>query len=877
MKRWLKRISLLMSAFLLAANVNAITVKASSIGGQDAYKIASAMQKTAELKRRAGLKSGYAKGMSNGDVVFIRSFSVTNLDAPKKGTLLDSSATVVADNGVTWDVPVLWANMQGTLMKIAIDDNDVFRCYPIIAFYLPDGCNLMFGENSAFDINMPDFVTKLIKQCGVATMTNPLSGVTYISPIIPGQTGFVANTPAGYYDTPTSTESESVVEEDKPYVPEEERGKGGSSALKPRQYEKYTSNLDEKASEELIAKYSDDNTKEKIGTENLAWLISFVQNVVEPEAVDLLCSKFPAYKTAASKNELSKKIGLYVYYDAASSSSSDSGSGSGTSSDTGAGDSKRNSSTVAYVSSSVSGGDVSLKLGINAAYLFAKNELTGETVFSGDAAYDLLDNTVVHEMMHALMDDYTRTGMTGQQYNETTKEYSTNASNEYPDWFSEGMATAVDNAYQYWNSSFHNNYGYDDAKGEYTQESLQAKYLEQSGMQIANSSAEDNKLSAYASGYLANVYLGYLAAIKYDKKDALKENTKKNTYTIDSKVILSGVNHILEELHGGKTLDEVIKEISPKSDGTAVYGSTDEFTNKFIATKEGSDGDGGSSAYFCMKLLNYLEAASEDDEVANGSILWDFQDTRSYQLSKDLLKNKINAYKTDEGKDEVKSTVDPQKALGAGGKTEKGVVSGSTASSGSSSDNSSQGTDSSGTGSSTAAKDVAKPDSEVGDEASIGSSEDEPEKAEEGVADEENAAGTGASDEEAADAASLESSEEPMDEKTEGGSAGNEMPTPPEKPVEPIEGCVEEPVIDPFLQAPVEEAPAVQEPAADPVLEEPVVAEPDPEEVHPFIISEAEPEDSGDDSSGDNNEEQVLDAIPSDGGDDDFDAEFESE
>ena len=146
-------------------------------------------------------------------------------------------------------------------------------------------------------------------------------------------------------------------------------------------------------------------------------------------------------------------------------------------------------------------------------------------------------------------------------------------------------------------------------------------------LSYSDSSGDDTK-SAYMSGYLANIYLGYLAAQKYDSKDAISGKESDGSLKISSEVILSGVNHILEKLHGGSTLDDIIAEISTGTDGS-LYTSTDDFASKFIASSSEEVGDGNKSLDFCTTFLNYLQSNSSDKKQVNGSILMDLTILRS--------------------------------------------------------------------------------------------------------------------------------------------------------------------------------------------------------------------------------------------------------
>ena len=725
MKKRLRLISAVLSALVLCVNMHAMTAYAAPVDAASAAKISNAIGVTSAGYYQLNPNARYHASLGNGSLAPIESFEISGLDEPKHGQLLDSTATVTSNTGLSWEIPVLWVNQDGELIRLAIDG--VFICYPVFAFYIPDGYSMISGSNPAYNMQMPGFVCQLMAQNGVATMSNPQRGVTYITPILPGEKGFVAKTPAGYYDTASGDDSDS-----------ESQGNvdnGDENRLTPRpsdnyQYKNYDPKLTDEEEKTIAENHGDDNINEKLGVDNVAWFASFIKDTIEPEAVNLLLKKFPAYQEAADNDELGKNLGLYVYFNDAYDKD---------------GNKKDNSSYVAYVEWKSTDDGGSYKLAINAGTMFdvEVDAETGEKTvrFKDEEAYVVLDTTIVHEIMHAMMYDYTMTGMTGEQYVEATDTYTTANSDklEFPDWFVEGIATAVGSPYQYWNGTFHTDYGYDGDVEEYTKTALLDAFTStdkklrlsySSGDSSVNLKAESsntesgNNKSAYMSGYLANVYLGYLAALKYNEEDAVKENKDGMIDSINSSVILGGVNSILKELHGGKTLDEIISEISVV-DGKSLYESTDDFTNKFICTSDGStEADDEKSVNFCTGLLNYLEGSSSETKTANGSILLDFTDTSQLLLSKKLLKDKPDEYVLTDSSDYANSTVDKKKALESGGKSDTGID--DSAASGSTSDGAGDGAstgDSTGTGdgASTGDSTGATEGASTGDSAGTGS------------------------------------------------------------------------------------------------------------------------------------------------------------
>ncbi len=889
MKKWLRVISLIMSVLLLSANLHAISARAANLDGANAAKIANAITSTA-VQQAAKQGKDYFKTLANGRIIYVKGFRVTNLNPPVHGQILDTSATVTADSGISWEVPVIWVDQNGNMMKVALEIAGVVNCYPILAFYLPEGYAMAMGDNVTYDISMPDFVTDLMAKNGVATLSNPASGVTYITPLLPGKNKVIANPTPQYYAYDDDTEYDMTPTQDmgKPYVPEEEQAGGNSGGGNGKKND-YTSRpkIKEKEKNELIDIYASEEAKKafKVGEETgdqsneLAWFISFIKNVIEPEAEELLEKKFPAYKEAAKEGELGSKLGLYVTFTGATEAGDSSQTQEGSEETAGT---KLESSAVAeiiWTPDDNGGGSYQLKIDASKFYQLKTTENedgSGSTttyVFNGDAAYSLLDNTIVHELMHAHMLDYTRAGMTGTQHDEVDNTYNDDVPGvEFPLWFKEGIATAVDNPYQYWNDAF-KNYGYDKETGKYSDDAMQAEYQDNSNSIQLDSANRDSSIeSDYTTGYLATVYLSYLAAIKYDKTDAISE--EKGNTKIDSKAILSGMNHILSDLHDGKTLDQIIGEISPSDQQNGQhYSSADDFAKKFIAPKDGEDGDGGASAAFCSKLLNYFEANSSKDGTVNGSVLLDFTNTQNYQLTKDLLKGKQTVYKI-EGKT-AESDVKADDALKTGGKSATGTV----ADSSGDSETTEPSTDTE--------KQAAKPDkdsieeqkiqdpvvedtsSDEQDNSSEGSTVDQPsEKTDDNSAD-ENTKKDDKDKKDKKDENASEDSSEASSESSEEETDPEDVAEFPAEDSQPEEPAPEEPAAPEQEVAPGQEVqpqpePAPEEPAPAPEPE--VAPEPEPapaEDYNPpsMIISEPEPEPAPQEESNQDTNQEVLDAV----------------
>ena len=317
-----------------------------------------------------------------------------------------------------------------------------------------------------------------------------------------------------------------------------------------------------------------------------------------------------------------------------------------------------------------------------------------------------LENTIVHELFHAFMDDYNRTGMAGSKVliDVLTDDEGNFISEDgpyvygrvhFPSWFVEGSASAVENVYQFRDKGFAQlcaakvadepiarailyNYLNDlDSTGE-------RMYFDLMYSEGYDGDAEvSNENSAYVCGYLATLYLSDLAQQKYLGGDEAVKGTGPTTVEISMDRLRAGLNAILEQCHNGKTLDAVIAEISTV-DGAALYSDTNDFQAKFIkgaGTPVGDDERDYSddpaqadreSLYFVSNYLIGLMNISDESgrqNKANGSILLD-ADADVMSPLKDTGEYTSDYYRIAGENGYVESTVPNSVALAGGGKSD---------------------------------------------------------------------------------------------------------------------------------------------------------------------------------------------------------------
>lgn len=224
-----------------------------------------------------------------------------------------------------------------------------------------------------------------------------------------------------------------------------------------------------------------------------------IANELVPNAVAQLLDAFPALKAAQGTDTF--ELGLRIY-------------------------SNSGSSVLAYAQAGYSGvaGEkpLSMVLAVNTAK-FAD----AESLESGKNAGEL-KVTIMHELMHSLMQYNMPDGMSGI------------GGQQYPMWFIEGIAQAAGGGFTaQWNEWIRDPF-------------VALKFGLDDGESIVRAwGLDDPKYGEYAQGYVATMYLGHLAGGG--------ASTGTNP-VVNADIISDGLNRILEKLTEGKTFDQAIKE-----------------------------------------------------------------------------------------------------------------------------------------------------------------------------------------------------------------------------------------------------------------------------------------------------------------------------
>ena len=669
---------------ILLCSIMAMMFSMTSVSFADDTSQPSDTQTTAQPTEESFSVEIDASILNNSEGQIISGLFIDKVDKPEPGKPLDDTAEVTTAEDITWEIPVLWIDDQVQFVTQAYDGRLYF---PVLAFFIPSEYNL---ADTDFEVKLSKELVKLFPIDDIISVYNAETGIMYILPA--KFRNLFTSSSGSQSEENHSRNNEQHTEEWKP-------AEESVSHVTPE-----ISDIPGSSDRCLIDIYCAQTAKDALTDDDLEYLIDLIINKLEPQAVNLLLEKFPAFRMAADMGQVGREIGLYIFY----------GKGD---IDGRPGHENTPKNVLAYVEQHPDIEDNGMPaytrlLGINAKSMVLRDNYgnpkidpkTGRFILVRDGnVLDELENALVREFLHTFMGDLNRTGMVGfkdkdhiiyDYENMTDSEKEMLKVIQYPQWFIEGTASAVDNTFQSQYDLFRNllvsaefpsNDGPTvETNNEFTKEAVLANYLlneyelrySSGGFSHADGTAIDPFASRNVSGYLAVVYLSELAARK-DGRSSLTTDETNNEISFSSEIIRLGLNSILEKLHQGRTLDEVIVEISPTdTNGTPIYSSTDDFTSKFIC---GSKADGQyplegdpNSLEFTTLFLNYMNDinyASNREYGTNGSILFDFDKDFSTPLDRNKEDN-CDSYEIIESSECVASTVPYEEALSSGGKSE---------------------------------------------------------------------------------------------------------------------------------------------------------------------------------------------------------------
>lgn len=613
-------------------------------------------------------------GVANNDAAGqpLTGVRVSGLTAPAAGQVCDAQAVVTSAEGMSWEIPVLWLDATGHVVEGVVQTTDLS---PVLVFYLPEGYGM-----DGLSLTLGDDVAALFGP-SVLSICNRKLGVTYIFPgniDLSGIDGMFSRS------EPDAPEAESTSRNNSHHQEETDDEEIFVRPVPPNPEP-------EPEPVDLVDLYCSQTAKDAVSAEDLARLVDVVVNRLEPQAVNLLRDSFPCFREAAENGELGGQIGLYIYFvegDKDGIAAHEFGDQSG---------------VIASVSENAWRDEADEQL-VHFGYILTvgadnfvlsdenKNPVVGEDGklrLSDDMTK--LENFIIHEMFHAFMSDYNRIGQTGATSAEELLEYHENYTNpdtdwskynaaSFPSWLKEGLASAVHNNYHYrfpslwfyrrdpqtnwWaerfseemllNACVNPEFELHSPDG---QENTATLYYDLERADDPNINSNMKNESRYITGYLASLYLGELAA-RHNGGTSVHTDAETGEVSMDSEAIRLGLNDVLESLHNGQTLDEVIREIS---DGR--FENTQAFEQQFIKGEAGTDGayvGDDDSLDFCVTFLNYmldLESDGTREYGANGSILRDFDEDYASPLDAEKTAES-DLYKIEGSNDYVDSTVD---------------------------------------------------------------------------------------------------------------------------------------------------------------------------------------------------------------------------
>ena len=587
--------------------------------------------------------------------------TIDDVDKPVAGSALDQTATVVASDDVTWDIPVIWVRDDLAMRNDVTTSGHTYL--PVLAFFVPQGYAL---AEDVYTVTLSDALAGLFGTEEIISVYDASSGITYILPA----------SLKDLFARARSEESATVPSEATTTIAQP--SENATAVAQPSDDETDNEPVSNKT---LVEIYCANTARDVLTDEDLQWLIELIIDYLEPQAVELLLNSFPAFRTAANNGEIGKEIGLYIYYKKGDKDGKPEHEGA--------------SEALAYVSRDAVEIDGTLKF----CYMLAVdvddlvkldeedepmvNEQTHRYMLIRDGEnMDTFKNTIVHELFHAIMDDYNRTGMAGaakleDMLTDSNEAFINPGASErfyalrYPSWFVEGTASAVENVYQFryrifqmlrslptddgkWgvgplndvftNKLLINNYlngYYSTGKYAYFDIGFSRGGLDKDGDVI------DTNASRYITGYLATLYLCDLSARQcYNGQSSVK--IVDDTITVDSQMLRTGLDSLLQRMHEGSTLDELINSVSRvNGSDEPLYADTDAFQAKFIkGVRNGDTFEGDAeSQVFVTSFLNYmlhLERNLPNGQKPNGSILFEF--SKQFSSPLDVSKKYTSQY-----------------------------------------------------------------------------------------------------------------------------------------------------------------------------------------------------------------------------------------
>lgn len=195
-------------------------------------------------------------------------------------------------------------------------------------------------------------------------------------------------------------------------------------------------------------------------------------------------------------------------------------------------------------SSTAAGVNVMYKLTVNMASLKFDN-VTGNL---DPTSRDELEVTIIHEMTHAMMDEALTNGMLGH------------GGDPFPMWFIEGMAQASAGGCFDGNDWVNGGLGITaSTPTAQIANILNSKASGPNGVNHLSAADSGSGIAQYGTGYLACMYLGYLAS---------------GSGSVNASKIASGLDKIMNEIKSGTSMQDAVKKYTK-------YQTLSDFENNF--------------------------------------------------------------------------------------------------------------------------------------------------------------------------------------------------------------------------------------------------------------------------------------------------------
>ena len=632
----------------------------------------------------------HTQGRENAKVV--SGITIGDVTAPKEGTRLDDKAVVTTTEGDTWEIPVIWI---GENLKPDTGLAGKGSYLPVLAYVVPEQYTIRSNDATGrgYKITLSEDLLKLFGEEKIISIYENKTGITFILPAklkdLYAQKGTVKNPTdaaggeivpddqiAPFEDDEPEEETEEEVEE------EEETEEEVEEEEKPEEEEEEQ----EESYSHFVNVHCDSNAKKALTESDLEFLADLVVNILHPQAVNLLIEKFPAFRDAADNNKLGEYLTVIVGYEEGNDAVGYARHGRLT-------EEKYGDYKFVY------------SFTVNASELTDHKE-DDKTIITRDfnsKAMRDLSNTIVHELFHCVSYDYNRPGLTGYLYtDEGLKDYTETQMVRLPDWFIEGTASSVENNWQYRHDVFNILCAPSESSNDSNlKKQLVKKYVDgvyhknDEGQWVCDQNFDiefcngkdregracNSGTSRYVSGYLACMYLYELAAAKDPSIGSSRSEVGENVVFSSEKLRL-GMNSIMERMHNGETMDQVINSISGGAykdtaafEALFIKGAPDPEDGKYFLTGDEDSVD------FVYNFMNYMyrvdETISELNKHANGSVLFDFTEDFGSPLSYEgTYTTDVLKAQDDKDGDFVifsRSTVGDRYAYSTGGKSMSGT------------------------------------------------------------------------------------------------------------------------------------------------------------------------------------------------------------